>query len=125
MLLLLPAPTTSTATTVECQIGEWPTLALGVSTSLPAWGHYAQSLVMKATLSSLERLAMVTSNQMTGISDDRWTYLENEANRREVDVLTVEEQIATRAELAKITPTNAELLLLADRFPAPQAWYDE
>lgn len=68
---------------------------------------------------------MVTSNQMTAISDDRWTYLENEANRREVDVLTVEEQIATRAELAKITPTNAELLLLADRFPAPQAWYDE
>jgi hypothetical protein len=30
-----------------------------------------------------------------------------------------------RAELKRITPPNAELLKLADRFPAPQEWYDE
>lgn len=29
------------------------------------------------------------------------------------------------AELKRITPPNAELLKLADRFPAPQEWYDE
>ena len=36
----------------------------------------------------------------------------------------VEEAVA-RAELERITPPNAELLKLADRFPAPQEWYDE
>lgn len=30
-----------------------------------------------------------------------------------------------RAELKRITPPNADLLELADRFPAPQEWYDE
>ena len=30
-----------------------------------------------------------------------------------------------RAELKRITPSNAELLKLAKRFPAPQEWYDE
>ncbi len=29
------------------------------------------------------------------------------------------------AELERITPRNTELLKLADRFPAPQEWYDE
>jgi hypothetical protein len=28
-------------------------------------------------------------------------------------------------ELRQITPPNVELLKLADRFPAPQEWYDE
>ncbi len=28
-------------------------------------------------------------------------------------------------ELREITPPNSELLELADRHPAPQAWYDE
>ena len=36
----------------------------------------------------------------------------------------IEEAVA-RAELERITPPNAELLELADRFPAPQEWYDE
>lgn len=35
------------------------------------------------------------------------------------------EELAAKLELAKITPRNADLLRLADRFPAPQAWYDE
>ncbi len=30
-----------------------------------------------------------------------------------------------KAELKRITPPNAELLKLAERFPAPQEWYDE
>ena len=29
------------------------------------------------------------------------------------------------AELQILTPSNAELLELAERFPAPQEWYDE
>jgi len=32
---------------------------------------------------------------------------------------------ALREELDKLTPSNAELLKLAGRFPAPQDWYDE
>jgi hypothetical protein len=32
---------------------------------------------------------------------------------------------AAREELKRITPPNEELLKLADRFPAPQEWYDE
>ncbi len=30
-----------------------------------------------------------------------------------------------KEELKRITPPNVELLKLADRFPAPQEWYDE
>ena len=37
---------------------------------------------------------------------------------------TVDEALA-RAELERITPSSVELLDLAGRFPAPQAWYDE
>ncbi len=29
------------------------------------------------------------------------------------------------ATLRELTPTNADLLRIADRFPAPQEWYDE
>lgn len=32
---------------------------------------------------------------------------------------------AAEKELAEITPRNADLLRIADRHPAPQAWYDE
>lgn len=28
-------------------------------------------------------------------------------------------------EIQQITPSNAELLKLADKHPAPQEWYDE
>ncbi len=35
------------------------------------------------------------------------------------------EEAEAREELKRITPPNAELLKLADRFPAPQEWYDE
>ena len=30
-----------------------------------------------------------------------------------------------RDELRQLTPSNSELLKLAERFPAPQEWYDE
>ncbi len=39
-------------------------------------------------------------------------------------VESLDEKAAAK-ELKRITPTNAELLKLADRFPAPQEWYDE
>lgn len=69
---------------------------------------------------------MLTGNQMVKLSADMRAYLEDEANRRGIDIATVyEEEVAARAELAKITPPNADLLLMAKRFPAPQAWYDE
>jgi hypothetical protein len=35
------------------------------------------------------------------------------------------EEAKAREELKRITPPHAELLKLADRFPAPQEWYDE
>lgn len=69
---------------------------------------------------------MLTTNQMVKLSADMRAYLEYEAARRGVDIATVyEEEAAAKVELAKITPRNADLLLLADRFPAPQEWYDE
>ena len=36
-----------------------------------------------------------------------------------------DEEAEARAELKKITPSNAELMRLAERLPAPQEWYDE
>ena len=35
------------------------------------------------------------------------------------------EEAEALAELKRITPSNEELLKLAERFPAPQEWYDE
>ena len=35
------------------------------------------------------------------------------------------DEAEARAELERITPPNRDLLELADRFPAPQEWYDE
>lgn len=81
---------------------------------------------IEATTEDAERDAMLTSSQMVRLSAEMRAYLEEEARRRGVDISTVyEEEVAARAELAKITPQNADLLAMADRFPAPQAWYDE
>jgi hypothetical protein len=86
----------------------------------------ARSLITQATFCALERDAMLTSNQMVALTADMRAYLEDEASRRGVDVATVyAEEVEARAELARLTPRNADLLLMADRFPAPQAWYDE
>jgi hypothetical protein len=69
---------------------------------------------------------MLTSNQIVTLSAGMRAYLEDEANRRGVDIATIyEEEAAAQKALARITPRNADLLLMADRFPAPQAWYDE
>ena len=35
------------------------------------------------------------------------------------------EESEAQAKLESITPSNAKLLKLAERFPAPQEWYDE
>ena len=34
-------------------------------------------------------------------------------------------ELAARVDLTKITPSNADLLAMAERSPAPQEWYDE
>ena len=36
-----------------------------------------------------------------------------------------QKEAAAEAELQKITPPNADLLKLAEQFPAPEDWYDE
>ena len=113
MVFLSPDYTTSTAAIVECQVGE-------------CLASSARSLIMEATLWALERNAMLMSNQLVPLSADMRAYLEDEASRRGVDVATVyAEEVAAQEELARITPRNADLLSMADRFPAPQAWYDE
>jgi len=112
-VIIPPDVTTSTAVAVECRVSE----CLGPS---------IRSLIAEATFCALERDAMLTSNQMVKISPEMRAYLEDEASRRGIDIATVYEEEATaREELARITPRNADLLLMADRFPAPQAWYDE
>jgi hypothetical protein len=53
-------------------------------------------------------------------------HLEYEANRRGVSVQEVyDEEMAARAELARITSSYGELASLARRSPPPQEWYDE
>jgi hypothetical protein len=71
---------------------------------------------------------MVSDNQLTilGIDADTFTYLEHEAKRRNISIEDAyRNEMAAKAELTKITPQNADLLRIADRFPAPQTWYDE
>ena len=41
--------------------------------------------------------------------------------QREID----REEAEALAELKRITPSNEELLKLAERYPPPQEWYDE
>jgi len=51
---------------------------------------------------------------------------EDEARRRGISIEEAyQDELAAKAELAKITPRTADLLKIADRFPAPQTWYDE
>jgi len=81
---------------------------------------------VEATAQDAGREAMLTSSQMVRLSAEMLAYLEEEARRRGVDISTgYKEEIAARAELEKITPRNSDLLAMADRLPAPQAWYDE
>jgi glutathionylspermidine synthase len=57
---------------------------------------------------------------------DMAAYLKHEAQQRGVTIEQVyREEVEAKAELARITPTNADLLKLAEQFPAPQEWYDE
>ena len=60
------------------------------------------------------------------LSEDMQEYLEIESHRRNTTIRKIyEEEIAAKEELARITPSNAELAQIADSFPAPQSWYDE
>jgi hypothetical protein len=69
---------------------------------------------------------MVYDNQLKLLDDDMLEHLQYEAQRRGMTVEEIyQEEIAARAELDRITPRNADLLAMADRSPAPQAWYDE
>lgn len=105
--------TTSTATVAEYRIDD-------------IRAQNTRSFITEATCCALQRDAMLTRDQMITLDADLRAYIEEEASRRGVDIMTVyEEEMAARARLAQRTPRNADLLLLADRFPAPQAWYDE
>jgi hypothetical protein len=65
-------------------------------------------------------------SQMVGLAPEMLEYLAHEAEQRGISIQEAyEEEIAAQAELDRITPSNAELLALAERFPPPQAWYDE
>jgi hypothetical protein len=69
---------------------------------------------------------MLTNTSLVMLSDDMVAYLQSEAQRRGIAIEQVyREEVEAKAELARITPKNADLLNLAERFPAPQEWYDE
>jgi hypothetical protein len=60
------------------------------------------------------------------VNDEMYEHLRHEADRRNISIDEVyREEMAAKKELAKITPRNADLLKLAERFPAPQTWHDE
>lgn len=70
--------------------------------------------------------AMLTNNFSLSLDPDVAAYLRVEAERRGVSIEEVyEQEIAAKTELARTTPSNEDLLKIADRSPAPQAWYDE
>jgi len=69
---------------------------------------------------------LIRGDRFSIVDSDMLDYLKHEAQRRSISVEQVyEEEMAAKSELAKITPCNADLLSIADRFPAPQEWYDE
>jgi hypothetical protein len=60
------------------------------------------------------------------LEDGAAEFLDDEFSQEPEAINTDEsDEIAAQAKLAKITPRNADLLRIADRFPAPQEWYDE
>jgi len=70
--------------------------------------------------------AMTSPGRVVELSAEMAAYLRDEAERRGSDIATVyQEEMAAKDELVRITPRNADLLRIAERFPAPQAWYDE
>ena len=72
------------------------------------------------------RYVMLSPTRFDFLESDFLEYLEHEAQRRGISIQDVhKEEMAAQAELSKITPRNDELLLMAERFPAPQEWYDE
>jgi len=87
----------------------------------------ADTLVTLANSYSLEREAMLSEHDFVLLDPDLAGYLREEAQRRGVTIEEVyQEEMTAKKELARITPSHAELLRFADRFPAPQIWdYDE
>lgn len=69
---------------------------------------------------------LIQGDRSVILDGDMVDYLTYEAHRRNITIEEAyEEEMAAKAELTKITPQNADLLRMADRFPAPQTWYDE
>ena len=65
-------------------------------------------------------------DRLAALGPDMTSYLQGEAQRCSVGIEDVSrEEMAAKAELTRITPGNADLLRIAERCPAPQAWYDE
>ena len=68
---------------------------------------------------------MLGVNVFASMDSPMVEYLADEAERRQVPITEVyQEEMAAKAELARITPRNADLLRIADRLPS-QAWYEE
>ena len=88
-----------------------------------AWQHFGTTTAtFRPSIAKAE--AMATAGVV--VSSDFVAYLRDEAERRECDIAVVyQEEMIARNELARITPQNADLLRLAEQFPAPQEWYDE
>lgn len=69
---------------------------------------------------------LLSDDRFVALDDDTLDHLTFESERRSITIQEAyEEEMAAREELARITPTNAELLRIAEKFPAPQEWYDE
>lgn len=64
--------------------------------------------------------------QPATLGADVLAHLASEAERRGISVEEAyRDEMAAKKELAKLTPRNADLLQIAERFPAPQSWCDE
>lgn len=88
--------------------------------------HVRQKLPMVNTERIPAAAMFVGDGPLAFLDADTTAYLLEEADRRGVSVEQVySEEEAARRELRRITPPNTELLKLADRYPAPQEWYDE
>jgi hypothetical protein len=74
----------------------------------------------------IESIVVSPTSEMPTLTPEMVEYLNDRAKELGISFADAyNEEMAARAELAQITPSYNELVLLAKRFPAPQEWYDE
>jgi hypothetical protein len=103
-----------------------PTIAVVTEvTELRSW-RVIETTMLASQQPTVKAEAMATIGRVVQLSAEMAAYLRDEVERRGSDIATVyQEEMAAKEELTRITPRNAYLLRIAERFPAPQAWYDE